>query len=237
MNVSAWSIRHPVPAILLFILLTFLGVKGFRALGVQNFPDIELPMITVTATLEGADPAQLESEIARKVENQLATLTGIKHIRTILTDSVAVIYAEFDIDKNTEIALNDVRNAVDSIRANLPTAMNDPVVSKITTAGGTLVTFTVASPNLDEEALSWFVDNDITRALMAVKGVGNVSRVGGVNREVRIDLDATLMAGLGVTAVDVSNRLGQMQQDAPGGRGDAGPRPAGFLFAAWHNGC
>jgi multidrug efflux pump subunit AcrB len=222
MNVSAWSIRHPVPAILLFILLTFLGVKGFRALGVQNFPDIELPMITVTATLEGADPAQLESEIARKVENQLATLTGIKHIRTILTDSVAVIYAEFDIDKNTEIALNDVRNAVDSIRANLPTAMNDPVVSKITTAGGTLVTFTVASPSLDEEALSWFVDNDITRALMAVKGVGNVSRVGGVNREVRINLDATLMAGLGVTAVDVSNRLGQMQQDAPGGRGDVG---------------
>lgn len=222
MNVSAWSIRHPVPAILLFILLTFLGIKGFRALGVQNFPDIDLPTITVTATLEGADPAQLESEVARKIENQLATLTGVKHIRTILTDSVAMIYTEFDINKNTETALNDVRNAIDSIRANLPATMNDPVVSKITTAGGALVTFTVASSHMDEEALSWFVDNDITRALMAVKGVGNVSRVGGVNREVRIDLDATLMAGLGVTAADVSNRLGQVQQDAPGGRGDVG---------------
>jgi len=222
MNVSAWSIRNPVPSILLFILLTFIGIKGFRALGIQNFPDIDLPTITVTATLEGADPAQLESEVARKIENQLATLTGLKHIRTILTDSSAVIYAEFDINKNTEIALNDVRNAIDSIRANLPTTMNDPVVSKITTAGGALVTFTVASNSMDEEALSWFVDNDVTRALMSVKGVGRVSRVGGVNREVHIDLNPVLMTGLGVTAADVSNRLGQVQQNAPGGRGDVG---------------
>ncbi len=222
MNVSAWSIRNPVPSILLFILLTFIGIKGFKALGIQNFPDIDLPTITITATLEGADPEQLESEVARKIENQLATLTGLKHIRSILTDSSAVIYAEFDINKNTEIALNDVRNAIDSIRANLPTTMNDPVVSKITTAGGALITFTVASDHMDEEALSWFVDNDLTRALMSVKGVGRVSRVGGVNREVHIDLNPVLMTGLGVTAADVSNRLGQVQQNAPGGRGDVG---------------
>ncbi|MDD5392587.1 MAG: efflux RND transporter permease subunit [Thiothrix sp.] len=222
MNVSAWSIRNPVPAILLFALLTFLGVKGFRALGIQNFPDIDLPTITVNASLEGADPEQLESEVARKIENQLATLPGVKHIRTTLTDSSASIATEFDIDKDTESALNDVRNAVDTIRANLPAQMNDPVVSKVTTAGGALVTFTVASANMDEEALSWFVDNDITRALMSVKGVGKVSRVGGVNREVRIELNPALMAGMGVTSADVSSRLGQMQQDAPGGRGDVG---------------
>ncbi len=222
MNISAWSIRNPVPALLLFALLTFLGVQSFRALGVQNFPDIELPTVIVTATLEGADPAQLESEVARKIENQLATLPGIKHIRSILTDSTAAIYTEFDISKDTETALNEVRNAVDSIRANLPSAMNDPVITKITTAGGVLATFTVASAQMDEEALSWFVDNEVTRALMAVKGVGKVSRVGGVDREVRITLDSALMAGLGVTAADVSNRLGQMQQDASGGRGDVG---------------
>ncbi|MEN9425456.1 MAG: hypothetical protein RL122_2839, partial [Pseudomonadota bacterium] len=222
MNVSAWSIRNPVPAILLFALLTFLGVKGFKALGIQNFPDIDLPTITVNATLEGADPEQLESEVARKIENQLATIAGLKHIRTTLTDSSASIAAEFDIAKDTEIALNEVRNAVDTIRANLPQQMNDPIVSKVTTAGGALVTFTVASPNMDEEALSWFVDNDITRTLMSIKGVGKVSRVGGVNREVRISLDPALMAGMGVTSADVSSRLGQMQQDAPGGRGDVG---------------
>ncbi len=222
MNVSAWSIRNPVPAILLFALLTFLGVKGFKALGIQNFPDIDLPTITVNASLEGADPEQLESEVARKIENQLATIAGVKHIRTTLTDSSASIATEFDIAKDTEVALNEVRNAVDTIRANLPQQMNDPIVSKVTTAGSPLVTFTVASPNMDEEALSWFVDNDITRTLMSVKGVGKVSRVGGVNREVRISLDPALMAGMGVTSADVSNRLGQMQQDAPGGRGDVG---------------
>ncbi|MGB3915845.1 MAG: efflux RND transporter permease subunit [Thiothrix litoralis] len=222
MNVSAWSIRNPVPAILLFALLTFLGVKGFKALGIQNFPDIDLPTITVNASLEGADPEQLESEVARKIENQLATIAGVKHIRTTLTDSSANIATEFDIDKDTEVALNEVRNAVDTIRANLPAQMNDPIVSKVTTAGSSLVTFTVASPNMDEEALSWFVDNDITRKLMAVKGVGKVSRVGGVNREVRISLNPALMAGLSVTSADVSARLGQMQQDAPGGRGDVG---------------
>ena len=220
MNISAWSIRNPVPAILLFALLTFLGLKGFRALGIQNFPDIDLPTITVNATLEGADPEQLESEVARKIENQLATLTGVKHIRTTLTDSSASIATEFDIDKDTEVALNEVRNAVDTIRANLPAQMNDPVVSKVTTAGSALVTFTVASANMDEEALSWFVDNEITRELMSVKGVGKVSRVGGVDREIRINLDHVLMSGLGVTAADVSNRLSNMQQDAPGGRGD-----------------
>lgn len=133
MNVSAWSIRNPVPALLLFALLTFLGLQGFKALGIQNFPDIDLPTVVVTATLEGADPEQLESEVARKIENQLATLTGVKHIRTTLTDSTASIATEFDIDTNTETAPNDVRNAVDSIRASLPAAMNDPVVSKITT--------------------------------------------------------------------------------------------------------
>ena len=222
MNVSAWSIRNPVPAILLFALLTFLGISGFRALGIQNFPDIDFPTIVVTATLEGADPAQLEAEVARKIENQIATLEGIKHVRSILTESTAAIYAEFEIERNTETALNDVRNAVDSVRANLPATLDDPVVSKITTAGGAIVSFTVASESLDEEALSWFVDNEVARTIMAVKGVGKVSRVGGVDREIHIDLDPALMSGLGVTAADVSTRLGQVQQDAPGGRGDIG---------------
>ncbi len=222
MNISSWSIHNPVPAVLLFALLSFLGIKGFQALGIQNFPDIDFPTIIVNASLEGADPEQLESEVARKIENQLATITGVEHLRTTLTDSSASIVVEFDIDKDTEVALNEVRNAIDTIRANLPPQMNDPVVSKVTTAGSPLVTFTVAAPNMDEEALSWFVDNEITRELMAVKGVGQVSRVGGVNREVRIALNPALMAGLGVTAADISNRLGQMQQDAPGGRGDVG---------------
>jgi multidrug efflux pump subunit AcrB len=222
MNLSAWSIRNPVPAILLFGLLTLLGIGGFRALGIQNFPDIELPAVTVTARLEGAAPSQLETEVARKIEDKVATLGGVQHIRTTLSDGTATIRVEFEIDRDTETALNDVRNAVDSVRGELPQDMTDPVVSKITTSGGAVVTFTVQSDRMDEAALSWFVDNEVSKALLAVKGVGAVKRVGGVDREVSVDLDPTQMAALGVTAADISARLRQVQQDASGGRGDIG---------------
>lgn len=222
MNVSAWSIRHPVPAILLFALLTMLGVMGFRALGIQNFPDIELPTVTIVANLEGADPTQLETEVARKIEDKVATLGGIEHMRTTVTDGSATIRVEFQIDKDPEVALNEVRNAVDSVRADLPQDLTDPVVSKVTTSGSAIVTFTVGSDRMDEQELSWFVDNEVSKALLAVKGVGRVARVGGVDREVHVDLDSARMQALGVTAGDISAQLKRVQQDASGGRGDIG---------------
>ncbi len=222
MNVSSWSIRHPVPAILLFALLTVIGIMGFRGLGIQNFPDIELPAVTVTAALEGADPTQLETEVARKIEDQVATLGGIEHIRTTLTDGSATIRVEFQIDKDSEVALNEVRNAVDSVRADLPQDLTDPVVSKVTTSGSAIATYTVASQRMDEQALSWFVDNEISKALLSVKGVGRVARLGGVDREVHVDLDSARMQALGVTAGDLSAQLKRVQQDASGGRGDIG---------------
>ena len=146
---QSWSIRHPVPAILLFGFLTIIGMMSFHSLGIQNFPDVELPTITVTASLEGADPAQLETEVARKIEDKIATLGGIEHIRTTLSDGSATIRVEFQIEKNTEVALNEVRNAVDSVRADLPQDMTDPVVSKVTTSGSPIVTYTVASERMD----------------------------------------------------------------------------------------
>jgi multidrug efflux pump subunit AcrB len=222
MNVSAWSIRHPVPAILLFGFLSVFGVMGFRALGIQNFPDVELPTITVSASLEGADPTQLETEVARKIEDKIASLGGIEHIRTTISDGTATVRVEFQIDKDTDVALNEVRNAVDSVRADLPRDMTDPVVSKVTTSGSPIVTYTVASARMDEQARSWFVDNEIAKALLAVKGVGQVARVGGVDREVHVDLDSAKMQSLGVTAEAVSAQLKRVQQDASGGRGDIG---------------
>ncbi|MEK6749126.1 MAG: efflux RND transporter permease subunit [Pseudomonadota bacterium] len=222
MNVSAWSIRNPVPGILLFGLLTVFGIAGFRALGIQSFPDIELPSVVITAALEGAAPSQLETEVARKIEDQVATLGGVEHIISKLTDGVATITVSFNIDKNTEVALSEVRNAVDSVRAHLPQEMSDPIVSKITTTGNALQTFTAQSDSMDEGELSWFVDNKITKALMAVKGIGSVTRVGGVDREVSVDLDPIKMAAQGLTAAEVSLRLKQVQQESSGGRGDVG---------------
>lgn len=222
MNISSLSIRNPVPAVLLFILLTVLGLLGFERLGVQNFPDMDIPTINISATLEGAAPQQLETEVARKIEDQLTSLRLLDHISTTISDGNVNISVSFTIDKDTNEALDEVRNAVDGAMPNLPAALNTPVVSKITATGSSLLTYEVRSDRMDEEAISWFIDNDVAKALQSVKGVAKVSRVGGVTREVHVDLSPTLMAGLGLSAADVASGLRSMQKDNSGGLGEIG---------------
>jgi multidrug efflux pump subunit AcrB len=222
MNFSAFSIRNPIPAILLFILLSIAGVLAFKAIGVQDFPDIELPMVTVEAQLPGAAPATLETEVARKLENSIATLQGIKNLYTKILEGVVVITVEFVLEKDPMEAVNDVRDAVARVRAELPADVRDPTVVRATTAGKPLLTYAVTSKQVDEEALSWFVDNTVAKQLLTANGVGRVKRMGGLTREVRVELDPARMAALNVTAAEVSRRLRQIQQEAPGGRGDVG---------------
>jgi multidrug efflux pump subunit AcrB len=222
MNFSALSIRHPIPAVLLFILLTLAGLIAFQGNGIQDFPDIELPVVVVTASLPGAAPATLESEVARKLENSIATLARIKKMYTTILDGTVTIAIEFELEKDTNEAETEVRAAVSRVRSDLSADVRDPVVAKISSAGRALTAWVVASPRLDEEALSWLVDDSITRRLLAVPGVGGVRRVGGLTREVRVELDPARMAALGVSAAEVSRQLRRAQQEVPGGRGDVG---------------
>jgi len=222
MNVSAWSIRNPIPGVLLFALLTLFGLMAFKGMKVQQFMDIDLPMVTVTATLPGAAPAQMETEVARKIENSVATLQGLKHIYTKVQDGTAVVTAEFRLEKPTQEALDDTRDAVARIRADLPGDLKDPVVAKINVAGAPILTYTVASARMDDEALSWFVDNTVTKAMLSVRGVGAVARVGGATREVRVELDPARLLALRASAADVSRQLRLIQQEASGGRADIG---------------
>jgi multidrug efflux pump subunit AcrB len=220
MNFSAWSIRNPVPAVLLFVLLTLLGLIGFQRLQIQDLPETDLPTIQIAASLEGAAPSQLETEVARKIEDTLTSLTRLDHITTTITDGSVSISVSFDIDKDSEEALGEVRNAVDRARAELPAGMPPPNVSKRTSAPSSLLTYIVDSDSLDEEELSWFIDNAVSKALLAENGVSSVARVGGVDREIHIDLDPTLMAGLGVTPAAVSQQLKAVQRDSSGGLGE-----------------
>lgn len=219
MNISAWAIRKPVPAILLFVVLTLMGLIGLKQLGIQNFPDMDFPTVTVSASLEGAAPAQLETEVARKIEDQLASLGGVEHITTTITDGAVNISVQFELEKNSEEALNQVRNAVDSVRGQLPAEMEAPTVSKVTTSGNPILTYTVQSSRMDEEALSWFVDNEVSKALLSTKGVGKLARLGGVDREVLVALDPAKLSGLGISAATVAGQLKAVQQDASGGEG------------------
>ncbi|MGO1068893.1 efflux RND transporter permease subunit [Lysobacter sp. CA199] len=221
-NVSAWSIRNPVATTLLFVLLTLAGWAGFAAMKVQDFPDLDFPIVTVTAALPGASPSQLESDVVRKIEDALAKLPGIKHIKTSLTDGIATINAEFDIGKPVQEAVDDVRSAVSSTRANLPADLQDPIIKKVEVADSPVLIYALSSSALDEEALSWFVDGKVAKRLLAVPGVGAVSRVGGAEREIRVELDPQRLLALNTTAADVSRQLRELQQEASGGRVDLG---------------
>ncbi len=225
MNFSSLSIKNPIPAIMLFVLLTLAGLMAYRANAVQDFPDIELPIVTVTAVLDGAAPAQLETEVARKIEDSVATLQGVKNIYSRVLDGVATVTVEFILEKNIAEGVNDVRDAVARIKSDLPAEMRDPTVTKASTAGRVIMTFTAAAAPgkgvpLDDQELSWFVDNSVAKRLLSVPGVGAVKRVGGVFREIRVELDDQRMAALQVAAVDVSRQLRNVQRESPGGRGD-----------------
>lgn len=222
MNVSAWSIKNPIPAVMLFVLLTLAGMMSFNAMKIQQFPDLELPTVSVSAALPGAAPAQLETEVARKLENAIAPLSGLKNIYTNVSDGMVSVTAEFRLEKPTQEAVDDVRSAIQQVRSDLPSDLRDPIVSKINLSGAPILAFTIRSGQMDDEALSWFVDNTISRALLGVRGVGSVARVGGVTREVQVALDPLKLQSLGATAADVSRQLKQVQTESAGGRADLG---------------
>ena len=222
LNVSTWSIRNPIPSVMLFVMLTLGGLLAFKQMKIQQFPDIDLPTIVVTAALPGAAPAQMETEVARKIENAVAALQAVKNIYTKVQDGVASVSVEFRLEKPTQEALDDVRAAVARIRSDLPGDLREPVINKLELAGAPILTYTVASQRLDDEALSWFVDNEVTKALLAVRGVGAVSRVGGATREVRVELDPARLLALNASAADISRQLRNVQQEAAGGRMDVG---------------
>ncbi|MDN8286315.1 efflux RND transporter permease subunit [Acinetobacter baumannii] len=222
MNFATWSIRNPIPAILLFVLLTIAGIWGFRSLPTQNLPDLDLPMVTVTVAQPGVAPAQLETEVARKVEDSLASLNGLRHLQTSVTDGLVTIQVEFELEKNISDALIETKNAVDSVRSDLPTEIQEPTVSTRKSVGGSVLTYAVASPKFDEEALSWYVDHTLAKTILGVPGVGRFERIGGVQREVQIRIDPVRMAEFGVTVAEVSHTLRQIQQQSSGGRGQLG---------------
>ncbi|WP_201540511.1 efflux RND transporter permease subunit [Psychrobacter sp. 1044] len=222
LNVSAYSIKNPLVAILLFILLTLGGIYGFMKMKVQQFPDIDLPAVVVTVTLPGAAPSQLENDIAKKIENKLTSIEGIKHIRTTLQTGAATMVTEFVLEKDIQEAVDDVRSAVGEVRGDLPAAANDPIITKVSTAGFPVVTYSVASENMNVEDLSWFVDDTVTKRLSDIPGVSTVSRIGGLQREITVAADPITLSGLKLSITQLSNQITGIQQDSSGGEAEVG---------------
>src|SRR5690606_31811497 len=217
MNFVTWSIRNPVPVLMAFVVLVLGGLYAFPRLAIQDQPDISFPFIIVNVSYPGVPPTQMETEITRKVEDAVSNIVGIEDITSTVRTGSSSTAIEFQFGTDMSQAMDDVRDAISRIRPDLPMDANEPVISRATTVGDAVLTFAVASDRLSDTELSWFVDLNVMREISSVPGVGQVSRIGGVEREVRVDLDPDRMAALGVTAGDVSSQLLRTQVELPGG--------------------
>lgn len=221
-NFSAWSIRKPVPSILLFFVLCVLGIMSFINLPVTRFPNIDIPLISVTVTQSGAAPSELETQITKRVEDAVANIAGAKKVISTLTDGTSQTLIEFRLEVNSDRALNDVKDAIAKIRADLPRGIDEPITQKIDVEGQSILTYAASSPGKTLEQLSWHVDDVIIRELQGLKGVGRVDRYGGVDREIRISLDPDRLLALGITAAEVNRQVRATNVDLAGGRSEIG---------------
>lgn len=218
MPLSTWAIRNPIPPIVLFLVLTVTGLIAFSRLPVTNMPAIIVPVVSVLISQPGASPTEIETQITRRVEGALAGLRGVKHITSSIAEGTSITTVEFHLGTDFDRATNDARDAVASIRDQLPRSILEPQVRREEVDGGALMSFSVDAPALRAEDLAWFVDDTVNRRLLAVPGVAKVERHGGVTHEITVTLDPLRLAAHGVTAADLSRQLAQTSIDLPGGR-------------------
>jgi multidrug efflux pump subunit AcrB len=222
MNFSAWSIRNPIAPILAFALLLIMGWQSFNSLPITRFPNIDVPLVSVSVVQSGASPSELEMQVTKEIEDAVASINGLDEIRSTVTDGLSVTNVLFRIEKPTEEAVQDTKDAIDKIRSNLPAGIEEPVVTKIDVEGQAIQTFAVSSPNMTLEELSWFVDDTVKRALQGQPGVGKIDRYGGADREVRISLNPAKLDAYGISAVDVNQQLLGTNIDLGSGRSQIG---------------
>jgi multidrug efflux pump subunit AcrB len=219
-NMSAWAIRHPIAPLVLFVVLTFCGVVAFLRLPITLQPDVSFPYITVTVLQPGAAPTEMESQIIQKVEAAVAGVGDVRSITSVASEGDARVYVEFQVGTPVDRALNDVRDAVSKVRSSLPEGIDEPTIQRTNAAGGAIAYFAVSDPAMSPQDLAWFIDNTISKRLLALPGVAQIQRSGGVDRELRIELDPGRLQALGITAVQVNQQLRTLNLDAGGGRAD-----------------
>jgi hydrophobe/amphiphile efflux-1 (HAE1) family protein len=222
MNFSAWAIRNPVAPLLAFFMLMLVGWQSFNALPITRFPNIDVPLVAVTVAQSGAAPAEMETQVTREIEDAVAGIAGVKNVISTVTDGVSTTVAEFRMEIPTDRAVQDVKDAIDQIRGDLPGDIEAPIVTRIDVEGQAIMTFAVQSPDKTLEELSWFVDDTVTRALQGQPGIGRISRFGGADREIRIELDPVRLASYGITAQAISQQLGQTNADLGSGKTEIG---------------
>ena len=217
-NISSWAIRRPIPTLVLFLLLTLVGIQSFLKLPVNANPRVDFPVVTVSIAQAGAAPAELETQVTRRVEGAISGLAGIRHIQSTIGDGLSTTTVEFQLGIDTARATNDVRQAVLQIRTEMPRDIEEPIIASLDVEGGAILYFAVRAPQMSPVDLSWFVDETIARELLTTKGVQRVQRLGGVSREITVQLDPDQLIAFGITAEDINNQVQAFNTNVPGGR-------------------
>jgi HAE1 family hydrophobic/amphiphilic exporter-1 len=223
--ISAWAIRNPIPVAVLFLGLILAGMISYTGLAIKQYPNVEFPVVAVTVTQNGAAPAEMETQITRPVEDALAGVTGIKNLQSVVTQGVSTTSMQFEIGENIQKKTDEVRSKIAQARQILPRDIDEPTVQQVEVdEAAPILTYAVAAPGMSEEQLSWFVDDTVSRTLQTANGVAQVSRVGGVTREINVIVDPDRLTARGLTASAINNALRSFQIDAPGGRVEVGGR-------------
>ncbi|NNC71443.1 MAG: efflux RND transporter permease subunit [Sphingomonadaceae bacterium] len=220
-TVSTWAIKNPTPPLVIFVGLMLAGLIGFAQLDVNNSPEVDFPAAQVIVVQPGASPTEMETQVTQRVEAAVRNLSGVDEIQSTVQEGNSSTFIQFDIGTPQDRLVNDVRNAIAQIRGDLPDGILEPQVVRVDINGGGFISL-MAVENVDMtlEELSWFVENDVARRLLAVPGTAAVSRSGGVDREIRVTLDPARLQGLGITASQVNQQLRATNMNATGGRAE-----------------
>ena len=219
-NISAWSIRNPVPPIVLFLALTLAGIVSFVRMNVNDSPDIDFPAAQIVVAQPGAAPTELEKQVTQRIEAAVRSITGVDEINSSVSEGSSSTFVQFAIGTPIDRAVNDVRNAVAQIRGDLPEGILEPQVNRVDISGGEIAYFSASTTDMTLEGLSWYVDDTVAKRLLAIPGMARVERNGGVNREIRVILDPVKLQSYGLTAVQVNQQLRQTNLNAAGGRAE-----------------
>ncbi|HEX4695639.1 efflux RND transporter permease subunit [Sphingomonas sp.] len=219
-NISAWSIRNPVPSLVLFFMLSIAGLFAFFTMQVNQDPDIDFPLVFVVVSQPGAAPTELENQVTQKIETAVRSLSGVDEIDSTVTEGNSQTAVQLQIGTNTDRAIEDIRSAIQQVRSSLPDGILEPQVIRIDTSGNDLASYAAISTAMTVKNLSWYIDDTVTKELLSVPGLSTVNRNGGVDREIRVKLDPARMQSLGLTAAQVNAQLRQVNLNAAGGRAE-----------------
>ena len=219
-DISAWSIRNPVPPIVLFVMLLLAGITSFARMDVNDMPDVEFPVAQVEVAQPGAAPTELETQVTQRIEAAVRGITGVDEITSVVTEGMSITTVQFVIGTPIDRVTNDVREAVSRIRSELPEGILEPQITRVDATGRPIAYFSVEGVDMTLEQLSWYMDDTVAKRLLAIEGMAQVRRGGGVDREIRVILDPVKLQSYGLTAVEVNNQLRQVNLNAAGGRAE-----------------